>query len=223
MFSTNQIDSVKNSNVIENIKLTYLYFAGAMLSAAVGSFVGMPLAASISANYWYIAIPWMLFGMFGLAMVKNIPTMGIIGLYLFSLVGGIVITPLLSHILNIPGGSQIVINSFLMTAALFGGLSLFAMSTKYDVRSYGKPFIISFFILIVFSIINMIFFQSTIIQVILQGVIFLILTFLVVYDTQNIITGQYTPIEGAITLFLDFFNMFSIILQFMGISSVKED
>lgn len=92
------------------------------------------------------------------------------------------------------------------------------MTTKTDFRSYTKPIVIAFFVLLRFSLINIIFFQSSFGQIVLQGLIFIVISALTIIDTQKISQGDYTPIEGAIRLFLDFFNMFSIILQFMGYS-----
>ena len=200
------------------IKQTYLLFARTMLSAMTGSYLAIPYANVISRNYWYIAVPWILFGMFGLAMVQKIKNINIISLYVFTFIGGVIITPLLSHTLSLQNGSSIIINAFLMTAVLFASLSMFSMTTKTDFRSYTKPIVIAFFVLLRFSLINIIFFQSSFGQIVLQGLIFIVISALTIIDTQKISQGDYTPIEGAIRLFLDFFNMFSIILQFMGYS-----
>lgn len=214
---TNQQSVTMSNEKIDNIKKTYILFAGTMLSAATGAYVGLPMAASIADMYWFIAIPWMLFGMFGLALIEKIKGVNLVGLYRFTFIGGIIMTPLLSHILMLPNGGSIVINSFLMTSVLFGSLGMFRMSTKSDFRSYAKPLVLRFFILIIFSIINLVFFESTIFHLFLQGIIFFVIAVLTIVDTQKIAMGEYTPIEGAIHLFLDFFNMFMIILQFMGI------
>lgn len=207
---------------LKTIKQTYMLFARTMLSALTGAYLSIPYASMINRNYWFIALPWMLFGMFGLAMVQNIKNINLIALYTFTFFGGVVITPLLSHTLSLENGSNIIINAFLMTSVLFASLSMFAMTTKSDFRNYTKPIVISFFILLVFSIINIFVFQSSLGQIILQGLIFIVITILTIIDTQKIAQGDFTPVEGAIRLFLDFFNMFSIVLQFMGLSSSKD-
>ena len=48
-------------------------------------------------------------------------------------------------------------------------------------------------------------------------------SFFILFDTQNVIQGNYsTPIEGAIALYLDFFNLFISLLQILGIFGDEE-
>jgi modulator of FtsH protease len=57
----------------------------------------------------------------------------------------------------------------------------------------------------------------------ISGVVVILFSFLVVFDTQNIIAGNYeTPIDGAIALYLDFLNIFTALLQLMGIFNSDE-
>lgn len=206
------------AQIVSFVKETYKLFAASMLAGAVGAYVGMPFAATVAANYWFIAIPWMLFGMFGLQMIKNKPGVNMIGLFGFTFASGIIITPLLSHILGMNGGASLIGNAFLMTAALFGALSFFAIKTAKDFTTYTKPMIIAFFVILAFSLINVFFIQSPILFVVIQAAFLLIISFMVLHDTQNVIRGAYeTPMDGAIALYLDFFNLFITLLQLFGI------
>lgn len=206
------------AQVVSFVKETYKLFAASMLAGAAGAYVGMPLAATVAANYWFIAIPWLLFGMFGLQFIKNKPGVNMIGLFAFTFASGIIITPLLSHILGMAGGATIIGNAFLMTSALFGGLSFFAIKTQKDFTSWTKPLLIAFFIIIGFSLINVFFLQSPILYVVIQAVFLVVISIMVLVDTQNVIRGLYeTPMDGAIALYLDFFNLFVTLLQLFGI------
>jgi modulator of FtsH protease len=130
---------------------------------------------------------------------------------------GLTITPLLSNILMMPSGASIVAQAFLMTSVAFGGISMFAMTTKKDFSSMGKMLFIALIILIVGSISN-IFFQSPLLQLGIAGVGALLFSAFILYDTQQIIKGGFeTPIEAAIALYLDFFNLFVSLLQIFGI------
>ena len=212
------------AQIVSFVKETYKLFAASMVAGGVGAYVGIPFASTVAANYWFIAIPWLLFGMFGLNMIKNKPIINMVGLFAFTFVSGIIITPLLSNILGMAGGASIVGNAFLMTAALFGGLSFYAIKTATDFTSFGKPLMIAFFVIIGFSLINAFVFHSPIMYLIIQAAFLLVISIMVLYDTQNVINGAYeTPMDGAIALYLDFFNMFVTLLQLFGIFGGSDD
>lgn len=212
------------AQTVSFVKATYKLFAASMLAAAVGAYVGIPFAGVVAANYWFIAIPWMLFGMFGLNMVKNKPGINMIALFAFTFASGVIITPLLSHILGMKGGASLVANAFLMTSALFGALSFFAIKTTKDFTTYSKPLIIAFFVILAFSLINVFFIHSPAIFLFIQAAFLLIISVMVIHDTQNVINGAYeTPMDGAIALYLDFFNLFITLLQLFGIFGSNDD
>ncbi len=205
------------------IKGTYQLFAATMVSGAAGAYVGIGVANVIAANYWWIAIPWMLFGMFGLMMVKDKTPINYIVLFAFTFVGGIIMAPLLSNVLGMSGGGALVANAFITTSVIFGALSIYAMNSKSDFSSLGKPLMIALVIVIIASLLNMFLFKSPIMHVIMLAGIVLLMSGFVLYDTQNIIRGAYsTPIEGAFSLYLNFFNMFTAILQLFGIFGVDD-
>ena len=55
-------------------------------------------------------------------------------------------------------------------------------------------------------------------HVIVTAGILLLFSLFTIYDTQNIANGAYdSPVDAAVSLFLDFFNMFTAILQLLGI------
>ena len=205
-------------NLSKFIAQTYQLFAATLISGAAGAYVGVGMASVISANYWWIAIPWMIFGMFGLNLVKNKPGINYIVLFAFTFVGGMILGPLISSVLGMSNGSTLVANAFISTAVIFGALSIYAMNTKSDFSSWGKPLMIAFIVAIVVALVNMFVFKSPILHVAFLVVFMMIISAMVLYDTQNIIRGLYeTPIDGAIALYLDFFNMFSVLLQMFGI------
>ena len=75
---------------------------------------------------------------------------------------------------------------------------------------YGKPLMIALFVIIGFSLVNL-FLGSPLLSIIISAAVVLLFSVLVVYDTQNIIRGAYeTPIDGAIALYLDFLNIFTV-------------
>ena len=115
-----------------------------------------------------------------------------------------------------PGGAAIVDQAFTLTTVAFGGLSVFAMNTKRDFTAMGKMLFITLIVLLVAMLLNL-FFQSPIFQVALSCVAAVLFSAYILYDTQNIIRGNYeTPIEGAVDLYLDFLNLFVSLLRILG-------
>ena len=201
------------------VKQTYQYFAASLLAGGFGAYAGVTVIGAdvLMAYRWFIFIPWMLFGMFALPMLRDKEMLATIGLFVFTFIGGIVLTPLISMVMA-KGGGATVGNAFLLASAMFAGLSLFAINTKTDFTSYGKPLMIAFGIVIVGSILNIVFFHSPIMSVLISGAVLMISAFFVLVDTQNIVEGAYeTPVMGALSLYLNFFNMFQSLLVLLGI------
>lgn len=216
-FRSNEVEG-QNTELSIFIKATYQLFAGTMVAGAAGAYVGIGIADIVAANYWWIAIPWMIFGMFGLNMVKDKAPLNYVVLFAFTFVGGIILAPLLSRVLGMSGGGALVANAFITTSVIFGALSVYAMNSKSDFSAFGKPLMIALGIVIVAMLLNAFVFNSPIMHVIMLGAVVLLMSGFILYDTQNIIKGHYsTPIEGAFALYLNFFNMFSAILQMFGI------
>ena len=204
---------------VELVKKTYQYFAASLLAGAFGAYAGVNVIGvqTLMELRWMIFIPWMLFGMFGIPLLQKNQSVATIGLFVFTFVGGLVLTPLIGMVMA-KGGGAVVGNAFFLASVMFGGLSLFAINSKTDFTSYGKPLMIAFGIVFVGSIANIIFFHSPIISVLISGAVLMISAFFVLVDTQNIIEGAYeTPTMGALALFLNFFNMFQSLLVLLGI------
>lgn len=198
------------------LKATYQLFAGSLLAATAGAYVGLDMVSTIASWYWGLVIFEFIL-LFALFAVKKKPGINLAVLFGFTFVSGLTITPLLSNILSMPAGASIVAQAFLMTSVAFGGISMFAMTTKRDFSGMGKMLFIALIILIVGSISN-IFFQSSLLQLGVAGVGALLFSAFILYDTQQIIKGGFeTPIEAAIALYLDFFNLFISLLQILGV------
>ncbi|QDF30333.1 Bax inhibitor-1/YccA family protein [Halarcobacter anaerophilus] len=214
------VDSSR-SELMSFLKATYQLFAGSLLAATAGAYIGLDMVSTIASWYWGLVILEFVL-LFALYAVKNKPGINLAVLFGFTFLTGLTITPLLSTILAMPAGASIVAQAFLMTSVAFGGISMFAMTTKKDFSAMGKMLFIALIILIVGSISN-IFFQSPLLQLAIAGVGALLFSAFILYDTQQIIRGGFqTPIEAAIALYLDFFNLFVSLLQIFGILNSDE-
>ncbi len=217
-----QTSARDDSQIITFVKETYKLFAASMMAGAVGAYVGVPMAGTIHA--WFLPLIILEIGLLiGLHFVKHKPGINLAVMFGFVFMTGLMLAPLLARTLGMSGGATIIGNAFAMTSVVFGAMSFYAIKTTKDFTGYGKPVMIALFVIIGFSILN-IFLGNPMLHVIISGVVVILFSFLVVYDTQNIIAGNYeTPIDGAIALYLDFLNIFTALLQLFGIFGSSDD
>jgi FtsH-binding integral membrane protein len=130
----------------------------------------------------------------------------------------------LSTIFLVYTGASIT-QTFFITAAAFGALSLWGYTTKRDLTGMGSFLVMGVFGLIIAMLVN-IFLQSSALQFAISAIGVLIFSGLTAYDTQKIkemyfdgddvlVSGR-KAIMGALTLYLDFINLFTFLLHFMG-------
>ena len=125
--------------------------------------------------------------------------------------------------LRFTGGSIAV--TFFATAAAFAGLSLYGYTTQKSLSGWGSFLIMGVVGLLVAMVANM-FFQSPALMYAISFIGVLIFAGLTAYDTQRL-KNEYAVLRGtefagkavvlgALTLYLDFINMFQFLLSFMG-------
>ncbi|MDR2100718.1 MAG: Bax inhibitor-1/YccA family protein [Campylobacteraceae bacterium] len=203
------------------IKKTYQLFAASLLAGSVGAYIGMDFI------YQLVQYKWVLFGteialLIALIFAKRKAGLNYVLLFAFTFMSGLTLAPFLGYFLQTPAGTAIVVNAFILTTVAFGGLSVFAMNTKRNFGSLGKFLLTSLIVLIAALIIEQ-FTSNPFFYTVVSAAGAILFSIYVLYDTQNIIKGAYeTPIEGAIALYLDFFNLFLFILRLLGIFSSDE-
>lgn len=119
-----------------------------------------------------------------------------------------------------------IARTFFVTAAAFGGLSLYGYTTKRDLSGMGSFLIMGVIGIFVASIVN-IFLQSSAVHFAVSVIGVLVFAGLTAYDTQRLKVSYYqlaqygastgkAAIMGALQLYLDFINMFMFLLQLLG-------
>ncbi len=120
-----------------------------------------------------------------------------------------------------------VVQTFLITAAAFGGLSLFGYTTKKDLTGLGSFLIMGVIGLIIASVVNMVFIKNGMMQLIISALGVLIFAGLTAYDTQRLKMTYYAlggdrnamgvaTSYGALSLYINFINMFQFLLALFG-------
>ena len=117
---------------------------------------------------------------------------------------------------------------FFITAASFGALSLYGYTTKRDLTGMGSFLLMGLFGLIIASVVN-IFVASSMLQFIVSVVGVLIFAGLTAWDTQRLKNdymygyasqggdvAERAAITGALSLYLNFINLFTLLLQLLG-------
>ena len=199
------------------LKKTYQLLALSMIVAALGAYLTMPFVDKVIQFKWVIFGAELLVLFFGLGMSRGKPGLNMMMLFLFTFLTGVSLVPLLAMLIG-AGKAAVIGNAFLATSVLFGALSLFAINSKTDFSSWGKPLFITLIVVFVASIIN-IFLGNGVLAVIINAAILILFGLFTIYDTQNIANGAYdSPVDAAVSLYLDFLNMFTVILQFLGLS-----
>jgi len=118
-----------------------------------------------------------------------------------------------------------VARTFFVTAAAFGGLSLWGYTTKKDLSAFGTFLIMGVVGLLIAMIVNM-FLRSSAMDLVVSAVGVLLFAGLTAFDTQKIKNVYFqvagtefhgkAVVMGALTLYLDFINLFLFLLRFMG-------
>lgn len=114
-----------------------------------------------------------------------------------------------------------IVSAFMGGAILFGVMSGYGYFTKKDLSGLGSLLFVGLIAIIIASIVN-IFIGSTVFQMVISAIAIIIFLGLTAYDTQQIRSevsydnNGIAEIRGALTLYLDFINLFLSLLQLFG-------
>ncbi len=208
------------------MKTVYLKMCLAMIVSAL-----VALYCSTSAGYMHFILThsWTMWGLLlvelALVMVINSAinklSSGTASLlfYIFAIVNGAALSPIF-----IVYTATSIVKTFFICAATFGAMSIYGYFTSNDLTKWGTYLVYALFGLIIVSLVNL-FTNSTTLEWIISGAGVLIFIGLTAWDTQWIKNAiQNTPDEfhaklstiGALSLYLDFINLFLYLLRFFG-------
>ncbi len=114
-----------------------------------------------------------------------------------------------------------IVSAFMSAAVLFGVMSGYGYFTKKNLDSIGQFMFIGLIAIIIASIIN-IFIGSTVMQLVISAIAVIVFLGLTAYDTQkiremvSIENDGRAEVAGALSLYLDFINLFLSLLQLFG-------
>lgn len=114
-----------------------------------------------------------------------------------------------------------IVSAFMGAAILFGTMSFYGYFTKRSLESVGQFMFIGLIAIVIASIVN-IFIGSTVMAMVISALAIIIFLGLTAYDTQRIRedlsheTSDSAEVRGALTLYMDFINLFINLLQLFG-------
>lgn len=114
-----------------------------------------------------------------------------------------------------------IFTAFMSASILFGVMSFYGYFTKRSLDSLGKFMFIGLIAIVIASIVN-IFIGSSVMAMVISALAIIIFTALTAYDTQKIRemimedSSNSVEVQGALTLYLDFINIFLSLLQLFG-------
>ena len=114
-----------------------------------------------------------------------------------------------------------IVSAFMGAAILFGVMSGYGYFTKKDLSSMGQMMFVGLIAIVIASIVN-IFIGSTVLQMVISALAIIIFLGLTAYDTQrirgavSIDTSPAVEVTGALSLYMNFINLFLNLLQLFG-------
>ena len=114
-----------------------------------------------------------------------------------------------------------IVSAFMGAAILFGTMSFYGYFTKRSLESLGQFMFIGLIAIVIASIVN-IFIGSSVMATVISALAIIIFLGLTAYDTQQIRemvsvdTSDAAEVSGALTLYMDFINLFINLLQLFG-------
>jgi modulator of FtsH protease len=201
------------------IRKVYALFFAATLFAIGGVWLGLSFDPLLQFAYEH---PWiMLFAMIGGVMgaqaVRHVPGVNLAALFGFTTLTGVVISPLIAVILRVNPGS--ILAAGVLTVGIFGGLTAYVFVSKKDFSFMRGMLMTGLIVVILAGVVN-IFLGASALGFAVAAATLLLFSGFVLYDTSNIIrrypTNEY--VAGALSLYLDAFNIFLALLRLLNSS-----
>lgn len=203
VFATNKV--VRNTYILLSMTLAF--------SAVVAAFsvaLGLPHPGLILTLVGY-------FGLLFLTTKLRNSAGGIVAVFALTGFMGYTLGPILSYYLSLPNGSLIVMQAMGGTAAIFLGLSGYALTTRKDFSFMGA-FLMAGILVAFLAGLGAIFFQIPALSLAVSAMFVLLMCGLILFETSNIIRGGETNyVMATVTLYVAIYNLFTSLLHLLGV------
>ncbi len=209
-----RVESLLTTNRV--IRNTYMLLSMTLLFAAATA------ATSVAMKLPHPGLMVTLIGYFGLLFattkLRN-SGWGLVSVFTLTGFMGYTLGPIVSHYLGLPNGGQTVMMAMGGTAAIFLGLSGYALTTRKDFSFMGG-FLMVGILLAFLAGLAAIFFEIPALSLTVSAAFVLLMSGLILFETSNIIHGGETNyVMATVTLFVSIFNLFTSLLQLLGFAN----
>lgn len=206
------------------LRNTYWLLALSMIPTVLGAFIGiqarLPIMAGGLGFLLFFAIA---FGfIFAIEKTKN-SAAGVPVLLGFTFFMGLMLTPLLRYTLGFANGGALIMGAFAGTATVFAAMATVATVSKRDFSGMGSWLFAGTIVLILASVAN-IFLHLAALQLVVLVLAMGIFSAWLIYDVQRVVNGGETNyITATLSIYLDLYNIFTALLQLLGIGFGNRD
>ena len=200
------------------LRNTYMMLGLTMIPTVIGAFVGMSIDFSIIALH-----PFMAFGAFmlvtigmqmGITANRN-NSMGVVLLFAYTFLLGLMLGPILQHAVHLSNGGQLVGLAAGSTGLIFLTMAAIGTTTKKDFSYMGKFLSIGVMVAFIAIIANM-FFHIPALSVAISSVFVLISSGFIMYEVNQIVRGGETNyVMATLSLFISIYNIFTSLLNIL--------
>lgn len=191
----------------------------ALLSVTL-AFSAVVAGISMSLGLPHPGIIVTLIGFYGLLFaVHKFQNSGAGVVLVFALTGfmGYTLGPILSAYLSLPNGGQTIMLAMGGTAAVFLTLSAIALNAKRDFSGMSS-FLMVGMVVVVLAMLANIFFQMPALSLAISAAMVLLMSGMILYETNNIVRGGETNyVLATVSLFVSIYNLFLSLLQLLGV------
>ena len=150
-------------------------------------------------------------------------SLGVVLLLGFTAFVGLTLGPLLQHTLKMANGTQLVMMSAGGTAAVFFVLAGLGADTKRDF-SFLNKFLVVGAVVIMLAVLANIFLQSPVLQLALCGAFIIFSSAIILWQINDIVKGGETNyVSATLTLYISLINIFTSLLQILGVVGGDRD
>jgi len=208
------------------LRNTYLLLAITLVPTAIGAVIGTNLNLSFLRSSPILSFFVILAVFYGWiwAIERNRNSGLGVGLLLgFTFFLGLLLGPLFQSVLGLRNGAQLVMLAAGGTAAVFLGLSAVATTTTRDLSRLGG-FLFVGVIVIMLAVVANVFFASPVLHLALLAGFILLSSLLILWQLNSIVRGGETNyVSATLTLYVAIYNLFSSLLQLLGIFGGERD
>ena len=208
------------------LRNTYTLLAVSLIPTAIGAAIGSNINMSFmrsSPIISFIAIMAVFFGWIWVIEKNRESSLGVVLLLGFTMFLGVLLGPLLQSVLGLKNGGQLVMMAASGTAAVFAVMSGIATTTKRDLSSMGN-FLTIGVVVIMLAVVANLFFASPVLHLVILSGFVLLSSAMILWQVNSIVKGGETNyISATLTLYISIYNLFSSLLQLLGIIGGDRD